>query len=1053
VTGQGDGARFDGGASDNESRLGFDENFDESGITQYRVQFELIDSNGNDIPQSDVEDITINGAGIDAVFEPGSGFSGEGLVDAQYSNIDSDTTNEYTHLIRPTSVDSVDEEVTVTVNVTDEDPVTLSVPAEGLFIERFTVNDQTVDSVSANQQIDVDAQVKNPGTDPVFVNNGRVRLSQEQNTDPSTVQVQQLAQVDARTQSVNNGDYSFDSISIGPRGLDTDGDAIGERTADLTFTAYQYEDTDENNQIEQQEVNNATLETLPLAPNASLQVEYVPMGTTVSSGADEYSGFDGNGTFTLTKGVEYEQVAFNLTDASGNPVNLTEGLRGERIGSLNDLTVDGATDSGALVTLTSENGGTVQVLFDTSQSRPSDGYYVISDVSQTGAVATDDEFDTTGDGSPDTFETLVASEGSSLNDGDGFVFDTFATDDETDYTLNIETPDRNFTTASDTGTLAAAQAQIEYEVVGVAGGNVPDSIQDTNGNGNIFDEAGYSADQTDAFNFSRQDDIETATVADARAYRYNATVTDALGTPLNASEFSEIRVRNTAFADRVAGGAADNADFRMVSGPDVDATAGVSDETEVQNQNGTFQFDIEKDSGSLASGIGDDGVLTAIFGIEAQDDTDSSPTGQSVISKDVAQNPVVEVYDENGGDLPAADDTDNDILAQGIENRLRIEAFPADADDFVLPEGQVFNFAGPTAEDSVTTTTQNVESFQNTQLSTEGFDRGQAGFVRITPTGTGDGIVNLTDGSVIIRGTDGNLTVFDVQRSNRELSVDAPDSVETGESVSLTFTDQRTDEPVDTVTVIVEAPSGDTTTLQTDARGVVTVPGSFIDESGQFTISTRRAGYAPLEDSFDVTGAAGPQVEFTGATLEPNEVGDNQTVTHTLTVDIANVSDDGNTDTVSVQFPSAVDSVSLNSATVTDADGNNVAITGADTSGNVITLSVSPDSSADTRDLTAEVSVDVGFPDVSQDTTADISTTVSDSDNGQDTATVPVSIIDGTVGDGDVVDRFDDDGDGEINDQELLAALADYDGDAPREETSVNNQELLDLLAVYNGDA
>ena len=48
-----------------------------------------------------------------------------------------------------------------------------------------------------------------------------------------------------------------------------------------------------------------------------------------------------------------------------------------------------------------------------------------------------------------------------------------------------------------------------------------------------------------------------------------------------------------------------------------------------------------------------------------------------------------------------------------------------------------------------------------------------------------------------------------------------------------------------------------------------------------------------------------------------------------------------------------------------------------------------------------------------------------------------------------VVKRFDDDGDGKINSQELLAALAVYDGDAPREEDSVNTRELLELLAAY----
>lgn len=50
----------------------------------------------------------------------------------------------------------------------------------------------------------------------------------------------------------------------------------------------------------------------------------------------------------------------------------------------------------------------------------------------------------------------------------------------------------------------------------------------------------------------------------------------------------------------------------------------------------------------------------------------------------------------------------------------------------------------------------------------------------------------------------------------------------------------------------------------------------------------------------------------------------------------------------------------------------------------------------------------------------------------------------------DIVDRFDENDDGEIDNQELLAALAKYDGGAPRQEDSVNSPELLELLAVYS---
>ena len=281
--------------------------------------------------------------------------------------------------------------------------------------------------------------------------------------------------------------------------------------------------------------------------------------------------------------------------------------------------------------------------------------------------------------------------------------------------------------------------------------------------------------------------------------------------------------------------------------PDSSATT-TNDQVTINNQNGTFQFDIEVEQ------AGNDGVYTPVFEVEAQADTTADPAGKSVASQSpTVQNPVVNVYGQNGGELPVSESSNNQILANDLSNQLRVEAFPADEDGFVLPDGLAFGLAGTFAEDNVGTSTQNINDAQTSQLATDGFEEGQIGFFQATPTGTGVGFANLQFGGAIVRDTSGNPVRFDVLSTNRQIGLSvSPSNPTASNNVTITATDQSTFDTVDAVSVTVESPQGDAITVLTDDQGEAVHPASFLDEAGSYTVNTRRAGYADATASFTV---------------------------------------------------------------------------------------------------------------------------------------------------------------------------------------------------------
>jgi hypothetical protein len=746
--------------------------------------------------------------------------------------------------VRPTEVSSPDEQFEVTVIDSDDNTATESTQAVGLQVTEFEVDGETVEEVTAGETVNVTSVVQNE--DDEFVNNGRVRLSQTGTTLD--------ADVDARTAAtnINSGAYEFTNVDIGPRGIDgPDNDGIGETISQLTFTAYQYNDADTNGQVdlEEDEVTRATVETLDLAINDNLEVTYL-------NASNEYAGNASDGTFTVTQGVEYDSIAFRLTDDDG-PVDLTAGIDGTNV-PLNDLA---ATD---LVEVETSNGGTAAVTFNEDASNPSEGYYVIDDLEQTdaGEASLDD------DGTPDSIDTI--EDGTA--DSSKFVFDSGGLQGtNTTYTLSIETPTRDQrTNTSVTGTLNAAPPMIETTVVGVAGENVPNSDA----------SAGEFNTNTTG--------IETLTIDDDRTYRVNGTVMDALGTPLNGSQDDEVVVQ-------FVGDESNGVDFTMIDTPGSDASTdlGIDElefatsssppylyeiglnsdsDVEVTNENGTFTYEISvtEDATDGPFFTDETGTYEPPFIVGKQDDFDdvgaddqeeNTGTGgvsyageaEGFISAGEAKRPVVEVYDRSGAELPVEDE--NPILAQDVENRLRVEVFPADPDDFVLSNDLPFGFDDPKAEDTAGTTTTLSED-----VVTPGYDEGQLGFIRVTPTGTGTAILGLTDeidgtGDIVVD-QNGSDVEFDVLSSNLQVDVElSSSSVEAGENVTVTLTQRSTGEPLPANTrVSLVDPDGTqaaSALTNDDGEAVLAVPAN-ASTSGTYTIETRPAGFEPNSASLNV---------------------------------------------------------------------------------------------------------------------------------------------------------------------------------------------------------
>ncbi|MUV89767.1 hypothetical protein GJ629_07550 [Halapricum sp. CBA1109] len=725
----------------NGERLGNDTFQDFDGMTAYRLKVELRDR-ANDViypgtNAGNVSEIRLEGAGVDGTVNgvnPGNlalGSPSQNLLSGPIF----DGQDHYV-VFRPTNADEVDETITVEVNISgtgSDTDLTQEINVSGLYVDEFDVDGESdVDAVEPNSQVNVTAVVRDAQEGDAPINNGRVRVSQN-----STA----IGQVDARTANVNDGQYTFNDLQVGPRGVDTDGDGIGEEASQLVFTAYQYADADGNQALEQDEVDEATVETLDLSLEQDLNVTFLPDDNNTS----DYVGSDFGGQMVLTKGVEYDSIAFQLTDGEGNAVNLTDGIGQKANLNAPVFTTNGvAGDNTNLVNLTATdiNGDPVtigQVYFNETESQPGDGYYVIEDISNINGG-----------------NTVVSDGNGFLNTGTGagdgvFSFYDYGATGEgpQQFWLQITTPDLSAQTediATDPFTYSQGQFQvgdpnIETNVTGVAGPDV---------NGNTWANLSHTA----ADSFEDVSGIETLTIGINRTYRVNATYESFTGEAINGSNFDRSWIQY----DGALSGQPTDVSFEAVRTlGNANATIGGNPTVNLFNGDGEFQFDITVNN---SSGTGTfvpkftanathnpDYGVTGVYGNNG--DTTFSPNASIAGSPD-AQNPLVEVYDQSGSELPVnpSADSNNSVLANDVTQTLRVEAFPADADDVPLRGGLKFGFpsTNPISENVVGTTTSTNGTDQplvTNQFTDQSYDSGQIGFLTLTPTGTGDGILQL----------------------------------------------------------------------------------------------------------------------------------------------------------------------------------------------------------------------------------------------------------------------------------------------------------------------
>jgi hypothetical protein len=172
-------------------------------------------------------------------------------------------------------------------------------------------------------------------------------------------------------------------------------------------------------------------------------------------------------------------------------------------------------------------------------------------------------------------------------------------------------------------------------------------------------------------------------------------------------------------------------------------------------------------------------------------------------------------------------------------------------------------------------------------------------------------------------------------------------------------------------------------------------------------------------------GLVAGSVSVEDVTLSPAVIEANSTNDHTLTVDVPNVSDDGNADAFAVTVADGT----LESATVSavDASGTDVSLSGdPDVNATRVSFDVSPNSSATARDLTVTATVTVAAPAVSNATDVAIRIDVSDSSNGRASAnaTLTVQPADGADSPLDLVGQ-----DGEVSFSEVIGVADSFNGD------------------------
>jgi PGF-CTERM protein len=505
------------------------------------------------------------------------------------------------------------------------------------------------------------------------------------------------------------------------------------------------------------------------------------------------------------------------------------------------------------------------VLFNESASNASQGYYVIDDIANTYWTDTDA-------GSSVDWEIEDVATGDLTEDG-VFAFDDPAGADDPyrpidAYRLNIETADRS--TASwqneSTGYIDVAEPKVETEILAASDAD-DDDIEHTPGE--------------DAF--TAVNDVDNVTAEIDRWYRVNATLTDYFGTPINGSEFSETTVRD-AFGwegvptdEDAAGFDSDNANVVFHDTLGNNADNGITGEShqaelELNNENGTFQFDVEPTSADDAGQFDmeyDTTIIDAPADGWADENIDGAPdTGApNAVFEDspIGTRPLVEVYDQSGAKLPVDEETGNKILANDVTQTIRIEAFPSDENDLSLPRRtfRINTSADPVNENTINTRTElqnrSVLVTDNEDYLNIPYSDGQVGYLTVTPTGTGEEVITLRDDDMnAVQNIEGDTIVFDVLRSNKQANLEIDtESVTPGGSVTVTVTAASTGEPISLAGVTLSDTNGNAISdVTTNASGMATINVPPSAQLGEYSLETRPAGYQPIVQSFEVSSPA-----------------------------------------------------------------------------------------------------------------------------------------------------------------------------------------------------
>ena len=566
----------------------------------------------------------------------------------------------------------------------------------------------------------------------------------------------------------------------------------------------------------------------------------------------------------LTKGVEYDSLAFELSDGEGNVVNLTDGMSGQKI-NLNNLPT-----SLVNVTAIDINGNEVSggITFNETESRPGEGYYVIEEIESFNTLVSDGN-------APVGGGTGLAVGGTGTNDGVFSFYDYGAVDEgPQQFWVRITTPDLSEATEPVTpdpfvqseGEFQVGDPVLNTSVVGVSGPGI---------NGNSWGDLAH--DGTD--NFTDVSNVETMTIGIDRTYRVNATYRTFTGEAINGSAFDRAWIQ---YNGSLSQDGADTAFSAVSTIGNAPATINGNPTVDLGNESGAFQFDI------TVNNSGGDGVFTPEFILNASHNPQYGVTGvygaegpnASIAGTPMAQNPIVEVYDQSGSSLPVSNETGNDILANDVRQTLRVEAFPADGDDEPLRAGLAYGFrnSDPISQNIVgtITNTANASELVTDDVLGEEYNEGQLGFLTLTPTGTGDGIlalINDNDGvGAIVQDTEANDIVFDVNRANLQLDIGlSTDTLVEGENLTVTLTEDASGDVIPRAGVSLVGPNGNVVEeALTNTTGAATFTLPSGATNGNYTIEARPAGYQPNTATVQVVPPASVSISdqtTTGTTV------------------------------------------------------------------------------------------------------------------------------------------------------------------------------------------